>query len=182
MSTARKTKSAFDDAISRPLLSSSSGSAHHRTNPPKSASVAPPAALFKQQTSFYRPPFPTVNRRDDDEDQTITFLEQDLQGIDLEEALLQERHGEFVTIHGNMQQINAIYRDLAHIVDSQQEHFDGMEMNALEAQDSMESGMRHLNKAASIGLSQHFGERTFRLVSGLFVAVALFMAVYMLFR
>jgi t-SNARE complex subunit (syntaxin) len=110
----------------------------------------------------------------------LLLEEQELAGGDLHEALLRERHGEFVNIHANMQQIDEIYKDLALAVDSQQDHIDEMEMNVLNAQQSAEEGMQRLNLVAGMTLSQHVGERALRLGSGIFVTVAFLMLVYML--
>jgi hypothetical protein len=196
--------SAFDDAISRPLLNTSDGgnqrhvsqrqhpkpSSQHFHQPPP---VTPPASMFQQPhqnfdraaaTSQYKPPNQSIDRahQHHQQQQVLLLEEQELQGGDLEEALLRERHGEFVNIHGNMQQINDIYKDLAHVVDSQQEHIDEMEMNVMNTQQSAEEGMQQLNMVAGMTLSQHVGERSLRLGSGIFVTVAFLMLVYMLCR
>eukprot|EP00978_Attheya_sp_CCMP212_P038551 scaffold192071_cov40-Attheya_sp.AAC.1 len=75
--------------------------------------------------------------------------------VDLEAALLQERHGEFVEINSSMSQINDIQKDLATLVQAQQEDVNDMEEHALLTSEALERATEHVEKASGFQLAHH---------------------------
>jgi len=69
--------------------------------------------------------------------------------MDINTALLQERHAESARVARSMQQIHDIQNDLADLVSSQQETIDNIENDAYDIHDNAERGVSHLEKAKS---------------------------------
>jgi t-SNARE complex subunit (syntaxin) len=60
---------------------------------------------------------------------------------------MREREEEIRNINRGMHQVNEIYKDLAHIVGSQQEHVDSIETQMEESKTNAESGLQQVEKA-----------------------------------
>jgi t-SNARE complex subunit (syntaxin) len=68
---------------------------------------------------------------------------------------MREREEEIRNINRGMHQVNEIYKDLAHIVGSQQEHVDSIETQMEESKVNAESGLEQVEKAnEKFGASQ----------------------------
>lgn len=70
-------------------------------------------------------------------------LEQDR----LNESIMREREEEIRKINKGMHQVNEIYKDLAHIVGSQQEQIDSIETQMEDSRANAESGLGQIQKA-----------------------------------
>lgn len=70
----------------------------------------------------------------------------------LAEQIMREREDEIRKINQGMHQVNEIYKDLAHIVGSQQEHVDAIETQMEESRANAEAGLQQVEKA-----NQQFG-------------------------
>jgi t-SNARE complex subunit (syntaxin) len=87
-------------------------------------------------------------------DTTTTFLQQQyaqqqlqLQQDRLQEEIMREREEEIRKINRGMHQVNEIYKDLAHIVGSQQEQVDQIEDKMEDARNTAQSGLDQVHKA-----------------------------------
>jgi t-SNARE complex subunit (syntaxin) len=60
---------------------------------------------------------------------------------------MREREEEIRSINRGMHQVNEIYKDLAHIVGSQQDDIDRIETQMEDAHANAESGLRQVEKA-----------------------------------
>ena len=69
----------------------------------------------------------------------------DIQG--LSEQIMREREEEIKNINRGMHQVNEIYKDLAHIVGSQQENIDTIETQMEESRANAEQGLKQVEKA-----------------------------------
>jgi t-SNARE complex subunit (syntaxin) len=65
----------------------------------------------------------------------------------LAEEIMREREEEIRKINRGMHTVNEIYKDLAHIVGSQQEHVDSIENQMEESAANAESGLKQVQKA-----------------------------------
>jgi len=65
----------------------------------------------------------------------------------LNEEIMREREEEIRNINKGMHQVNEIYKDLAHIVASQQEQIDEVEAHMENANQNAESGLQQVEKA-----------------------------------
>ena len=65
----------------------------------------------------------------------------------LHEEIMREREEEIRNINKGMHQVNEIYKDLAHIVGSQQEQIDTIEQQMDDARGNAESGLEQVQKA-----------------------------------
>lgn len=65
----------------------------------------------------------------------------------LAEEIMREREEEIRKINRGMHQVNEIYKDLAHIVGSQQEQVDNIETQMEESRANAESGLSQIEKA-----------------------------------
>lgn len=65
---------------------------------------------------------------------------------------MREREEEIRKINQGMYQVNEIYKDLAHIVGSQQEHVDAIETQMEDSRANAEAGLQQVEKA-----NQQFG-------------------------
>ena len=63
------------------------------------------------------------------------------------EEIMREREEEIRSINRGMHQVNEIYKDLAHIVGSQQEQIDTIETQMEESKANAEKGLAHVVKA-----------------------------------
>jgi t-SNARE complex subunit (syntaxin) len=70
-----------------------------------------------------------------------------LQQDRLQEEIMREREEEIRKINRGMHQVNEIYKDLAHIVGSQQEQVDQIEDQMEEAKNTAQSGLDQVHKA-----------------------------------
>jgi syntaxin 7 len=61
--------------------------------------------------------------------------------------IMREREEEIRNINRGMHQVNEIYKDLAHIVGSQQEQVDNIETQMEESRVNAESGLQQVEKA-----------------------------------
>ena len=136
-----------------------------------STSRAPPADAFggtsaRASSAKYHPPQPVLQlSNNDDEEQQIEFaassnenshhhqsdlMQYTTQHSDLDSALLTERNTEISYVHKSMSQISEIQRDLATLVDGQQEDIDAVEDHAEQTAHYAERGRRELEKAYHI--------------------------------
>lgn len=60
---------------------------------------------------------------------------------------MREREAEIRNINRGMHQVNEIFKDLAHIVGSQQEHIDNIETQMEDSRVNAESGLKQVEKA-----------------------------------
>jgi len=65
----------------------------------------------------------------------------------LQEEIMREREEEIRNINQGMHTVNEIYKDLAHIVGSQQEQVDQIENQMEDARNHAESGLQQVQKA-----------------------------------
>eukprot|EP00797_Seminavis_robusta_P005485 Sro1362_g266280.2 (250) ;mRNA; r:11908-12805 len=65
----------------------------------------------------------------------------------LAEEIMREREAEIRNINQGMHQVNEIYKDLAHIVGSQQEQIDTIETQMEESRANAEQGLKQVEKA-----------------------------------
>jgi syntaxin 7 len=65
----------------------------------------------------------------------------------LAEEIMREREEEIRNINRGMHQVNEIYKDLAHIVGSQQGNIDTIESQMEDSRANAESGLRQVEKA-----------------------------------
>ena len=72
----------------------------------------------------------------------------------INEEIMREREEEIRNIHKGMHQVNEIYKDLAHLVDNQQEGVDAIENQMENAKDNTASGLKHIEKANDASSSQ----------------------------
>ncbi|KAL3769959.1 hypothetical protein ACHAW5_010033 [Stephanodiscus triporus] len=72
----------------------------------------------------------------------------------INEEIMREREEEIKSIHKGMHQVNEIYKDLAHLVDGQQEGIDQIETQMENAQENTATGLRHIEKANESSQSQ----------------------------
>jgi syntaxin 7 len=70
----------------------------------------------------------------------------------MNEQIMREREEEIRNINRGMHQVNEIYKDLAHIVGSQQEHVDSIETQMEESRVNADAGLQQVEKA-----NQQFG-------------------------
>lgn len=135
-----------------------------------SMSRAPPADAFGGTSAVtssakYHPPQPVLQLSSyHDEEQQIDsseassnenshhhqetdLMQYTTQHSDLDSALLTERNTEISYVHKSMSQISEIQRDLATLVDGQQEDIDAVEDHAEQTAHYAERGRRELEKA-----------------------------------
>jgi len=74
-------------------------------------------------------------------------LELQLQQEKLNQEIMREREEEIRNINRGMHQVNEIYKDLAHIVGSQQEQVDQIENQMEQSKANAEQGLSHIQKA-----------------------------------
>mmetsp|Transcript_4761 Transcript_4761/g.5493 ORF Transcript_4761/g.5493 Transcript_4761/m.5493 type:complete len:200 (-) Transcript_4761:225-824(-) len=163
MSSALKSKlksvysSPFDEALSKPLIANDAGGNERTTSTSTSTSVYS-NRLEMTETQHqqpqqpgsslnYRPPLPDQQEQADSSLSLVTTNE--LNQMDINTALLQERHAESARVARSMQQIHDIQNDLADLVSSQQETIDNIENDAYDIHDNAERGVSHLEKAKS---------------------------------
>lgn len=65
----------------------------------------------------------------------------------LHEEIMREREEEIRNINRGMHQVNEIYKDLAHIVGTQQEQIDSIETQMEDSRANAESGLKQVEKA-----------------------------------
>jgi t-SNARE complex subunit (syntaxin) len=65
----------------------------------------------------------------------------------LDESIMREREEELRNINRGMHQVNEIYKDLAHIVGSQQEQVDAIETQMEDSRANAEAGLQQVEKA-----------------------------------
>mmetsp|Transcript_12859 Transcript_12859/g.29016 ORF Transcript_12859/g.29016 Transcript_12859/m.29016 type:complete len:84 (-) Transcript_12859:189-440(-) len=65
----------------------------------------------------------------------------------LAEQIMREREDEIRNINRGMHQVNEIYKDLAHIVESQQEQVDAIETQMEDSRANAEAGLTQIEKA-----------------------------------
>lgn len=72
----------------------------------------------------------------------------------INEEIMREREEEIRNIHKGMHTVNEIYKDLAHLVDNQQEGVDQIETQMEGAKNNTASGLKHIEKANEASTSQ----------------------------
>lgn len=113
----------------------------------------------------------------------LTTLE--LNEMDINTALLRERHEESEKVAQSMRQIHEINQDLATLVQSQQETIDQVESDAYGIHDNAERGVSNLQKAKNmmkVGMKQEGFQRIFfavMAIGGLMIAVVLFLEAFL---
>lgn len=75
------------------------------------------------------------------------LLQAQLQEDRLAEEIMREREEEIQNINKGMHTVNEIYKDLAHIVGSQQEQIDQVETHMEDAKENTEAGLKQVEKA-----------------------------------
>lgn len=65
----------------------------------------------------------------------------------LHEEIMREREEEIRNINKGMHTVNEIYKDLAHIVGSQQDHVDQIENQMEDARNNAQNGLAQVQKA-----------------------------------
>mmetsp|Transcript_30443 Transcript_30443/g.44453 ORF Transcript_30443/g.44453 Transcript_30443/m.44453 type:complete len:214 (-) Transcript_30443:418-1059(-) len=89
-----------------------------------------------------------LDEMDQDDEENLIQDELQQRGDDLTEALLRERHEEVQNIHSSLALVNEIQRDLAGMVESQQEQVDLVEENAEETAERADRGLGHIERAS----------------------------------
>jgi len=72
----------------------------------------------------------------------------------INEEIMREREEEIKNIHKGMHQVNEIYKDLAHLVDGQQEGVDQIETQMEDTKENTATGLKHIEKANESSQSQ----------------------------
>lgn len=72
----------------------------------------------------------------------------------INEEIMREREEEIKNIHKGMHQVNEIYKDLAHLVDNQQEDIDQIETQMENTKENTATGLKHIEKANESSQSQ----------------------------
>jgi len=72
----------------------------------------------------------------------------------INEEIMREREEEIKNIHKGMHQVNEIYKDLAHLVDGQQEGVDQIETQMENTKENTATGLKHIEKANESSQSQ----------------------------
>ncbi|KAI2491187.1 hypothetical protein MHU86_23382 [Fragilaria crotonensis] len=101
--------------------------------------------LKDRQQNHYQPD--SGAGADISEEEQRMQLELQLQQDLLNEELMRERENEIRNINRGMHQVNEIYKDLAHIVGSQQEQIDQIEGQMENSRANAEQGLSHIQKA-----------------------------------
>lgn len=70
--------------------------------------------------------------------------------VDLERAVLKERHSDIIEITSDMKHINEIQQDLANVVDSQESDIKRMSWLAIEAFEETKGGLEQLQRASNV--------------------------------
>ena len=65
----------------------------------------------------------------------------------MNEEIMREREEEIRNINRGMHQVNEIYKDLAHIVSSQQEQIDNIETQMEDSRANAEAGLKQVEQA-----------------------------------
>uniref|UniRef100_A0A7S3PAK1 t-SNARE coiled-coil homology domain-containing protein n=1 Tax=Amphora coffeiformis TaxID=265554 RepID=A0A7S3PAK1_9STRA len=110
------------------------------------------AALKKQQAASAAAMDPNATEESMGYEEFQRHMELQLQQDRLAEQIMREREEEIRKINQGMHQVNEIYKDLAHIVGSQQEHVDAIETQMEESRVNAENGLQQVEKA-----NQQFG-------------------------
>jgi len=76
-------------------------------------------------------------------------LQVQLQEDKINEEIMREREEEIRNINKGMHQVNEIYKDLAHIVASQQDQIDTVETHMEDANTNAEAGLEQIEKASA---------------------------------
>mmetsp|Transcript_28097 Transcript_28097/g.67685 ORF Transcript_28097/g.67685 Transcript_28097/m.67685 type:complete len:298 (+) Transcript_28097:117-1010(+) len=72
----------------------------------------------------------------------------------INEEIMREREEEIRNIHKGMHTVNEIYKDLAHLVDTQQEGVDQIETQMENTKENTATGLKHIEKANESSQSQ----------------------------
>lgn len=80
-------------------------------------------------------------------DHDTARLQMELKDDRINEEIMNEREDEIRNINKGMHQVNEIYKDLAHIISSQQEQIDEVEENMEQAHQGAEAGLKQIEKA-----------------------------------
>ena len=95
----------------------------------------------------------TMNNNDDDDydDEELSYKDETapLVTVDLEQAVLQERHSDIHEITSNMKHLHDIQQDLAHVVESQDSDIQRMSWLAIEAFEETQGGVAQLQRSSS---------------------------------
>lgn len=178
--------SPFDEAMSKPLIPAGndddgglpplSGSSSVSSNTSSSYSKKGLEMRTKHSSTSakYKPPLPdsyeteTTNHASNTTNNTFT-TNMELNQMDIDAALLQERNLESANVARSMRQIHEINLDLASLVESQQETVDAVEEHAYNVHDNAQRGVSHLQKAKDMmkdGMRNEGFMRVFFVVMG----------------
>jgi t-SNARE complex subunit (syntaxin) len=83
----------------------------------------------------------------EDVDEAQVAMQLQMQQDRMNEEIMREREEEIRSINRGMHTVNEIYKDLAHIVGSQQEQVDQVETQMEETKVRTEDGLKHIQKA-----------------------------------
>uniref|UniRef100_A0A7S2XMM9 t-SNARE coiled-coil homology domain-containing protein n=1 Tax=Attheya septentrionalis TaxID=420275 RepID=A0A7S2XMM9_9STRA len=196
--------SPFDEALSRPFLNegkkkkwtenvkyrnsgqqqSSGGLLHQHVQHDALVPYEPPTAATaaaQSSASWCSSLSSTHDERSLQKQDTDTIMSLHHEHVDLEAALLQERHGEFVAINSSMSQINDIQKDLASLVHAQQGDINDIEEHALLTSEALERATEHVEKASGFQLAQH-RQTVWTIVVGVVLVTTLMAIYYFIFR
>mmetsp|Transcript_19550 Transcript_19550/g.29607 ORF Transcript_19550/g.29607 Transcript_19550/m.29607 type:complete len:205 (+) Transcript_19550:127-741(+) len=192
--------SPFDEAMSKPLIPTGndddgglpplSGSSSVSSNTSSSYSKKGLEMRTKHSSTSakYKPPLPdsyekaTTNLANNTTHTFTTNME--LNQMDIDAALLQERNVESTNVARSMRQIHEINLDLASLVESQQETVDAVEEHAYNVHDNAQRGVSHLQKAKDMmkdGMRNEGFMRVFFVVmgvGGLMIAIVLLLEAF----
>mmetsp|Transcript_18608 Transcript_18608/g.39024 ORF Transcript_18608/g.39024 Transcript_18608/m.39024 type:complete len:303 (+) Transcript_18608:84-992(+) len=87
----------------------------------------------------------TGNKESEQEEYRLRQIQ--MQEDRINEEIMKEREQEIQHIHKSMYQVNEIYKDLAHLVDTQQEGIDQVETQMEGAKENTKEGLKHIEKA-----------------------------------
>ncbi|KAL7507572.1 hypothetical protein ACHAXN_004737 [Cyclotella atomus] len=82
-----------------------------------------------------------------EKNEEIVRRQMQIQEDRINEEIMREREEEIRNIHKGMHQVNEIYKDLANLVDNQQEGIDQIETQMEGAKDNTATGLKHIEKA-----------------------------------
>lgn len=82
-----------------------------------------------------------------EENEEVMMRQMQIQEDRINEEIMREREEEIKNIHKGMHQVNEIYKDLAHLVDNQQEDVDTIETQMESANANASAGLKHIEKA-----------------------------------
>jgi len=169
--------SPFDEALSKPMLDDDDRAKK------KFSWTSTVATVFTKDDDdsyeSYEAPTDILLQTWQDDELSIEEINEQapLVTVDLERAVLHERHSDIKDIHSNMKLVTKIQQDLANVVESQETDIKRMSWLAIEAFEETEGGLEQLQRASStMNAWIHSRQRSRRGLISCFVSLLLLAA------